>query len=255
MPKNKIETELMDATALKRKVAEKPQLWMTRLIKAVQDLPEDEWDKISEPAQLWVNGGAKAIKGEKEVPAFPGEEPEEDEEDAKPARRGRAAAAAVDEEEEEEKPSRKSSRRAAAAEEEEEEEKPARRGRAAAVEEEEEEEKPARRSTRRAARDEDEEEEKPARRGRAARDEDEDEDKPKKAAVKRGDGEVRKVGAQTQIKKMLAKKPSLSTEELLERLEKQGYHPTPLAVSSIRSGFRNTVKILNEAGLCDLDLG
>lgn len=223
--KSKIEQELIDATSLKRKVAEKPQAWMTRLIKAAQDLAEDDWEKLTEPTQLWVNAGTKAIKAEKDIPVFPSDDGEEEE---------------AGEDEPEEKPARRSSRRAAKEEEDEDEE-----------------EKPARRSSRRAAKEEeDEEDEKPARKSRrAARDDDDEDEKPAKKSAKKAPASDRKVGAQTAIKKLLCKNPKLSTEDLLERLEKQGYSPTPLAVSSIRSGFRNTVKILNEAGLTDLDLG
>lgn len=264
---NAIETELLEATGLKKKVGETFQKLAARLVAAVQEIAEDDWDKLSDEAQAWVNAGSKAINADKDVARFPAdEEPaEEDEPEEKPARgrgRGKAAEEEEPEDEPEDKPRR--GRRAAAEEEPEDEpdEKPARgRGRRAAAAEEEDEpdEKPARGRRSRAEPEEDEPEDKPARtrtRTRAAAEE--DDEKPARKAAKKetkptgrssGKADVKAPSATTLLKKMLMKNPKMSTDEILAELEdKHGLTPTPMAISSIRSAFIHSMKILNDAG-------
>lgn len=191
-----IEKELLAATGIKRRVAEPFQKYAGRLIEAIGELPNDDWEGLSKEAQDWNNVGAKAIKADKDVAEFPGAEPEP---------------------EEDEKSSRKASTRETSG-----------------------------RSTRRAAKDEEpEEERKPAKKAAARTSSKKDDDEG---------GGSRKVGAQLLIKQMLAKNPKLSPEDLMDRLTKKGYAPTPLAVSSIRSSFRNSMMVLKDAGMLDVEL-
>lgn len=77
----------------------------------------------------------------------------------------------------------------------------------------------------------------------------------KKSAAKGSNGGGRAPGAQHMIKSILTKKPRASVEEIAEKLTAKGLSATPLAISSIRSGWRNTVRILQDAGHCqDLEL-
>lgn len=73
--------------------------------------------------------------------------------------------------------------------------------------------------------------------------------KPAKKAAARGNGAVRGTGAQTLIKQMMLKDPNISTEDLIGRLEKKGLKPTKIAVTSIRSGMRHTLKVMADAGV------
>lgn len=73
--------------------------------------------------------------------------------------------------------------------------------------------------------------------------------KPAKKAASRGNGAVRGTGAQTLIKQMMLKDPNISTEDLISRLEKKGLKPTKVAVTSIRSGMRHTLKVMADAGV------
>src|SRR5882724_13421798 len=73
--------------------------------------------------------------------------------------------------------------------------------------------------------------------------------KPAKKAASRGNGAVRGTGAQTLIKQIMLKDPNISTEDLIGRLEKKGLKPTKVAVTSIRSGMRHTLKVMADAGV------
>jgi hypothetical protein len=193
-----VEKELQEATGVKKKVAEKFQKYAVRLINAVQELKDPEWEALSTETQEWVNDGAKAIKAEEDVDGFPEDEAEAEEEneeaaEAAPATRTRGGGKTT----EKETTSRRTSRG-------------------------------------------DGDEEKKSTRRTSSKDEDK---KPKKERA-----EGKQVGAQTMIKELMCDDPKATTEELLAKLAKKGYTPTPLAVSSIRSGFRHSLKVLDNAG-------
>jgi outer membrane biosynthesis protein TonB len=70
-----------------------------------------------------------------------------------------------------------------------------------------------------------------------------------KPAKAKSNGAVRGTGAQTVIKQIMLKDPAISTEDLIARLEKKGLKPTKVAVTSIRSGMRHTLKVMADAGV------
>ncbi len=74
--------------------------------------------------------------------------------------------------------------------------------------------------------------------------------KPAKEKVKAPRKE-RPYGGQQMIKKILLKQPTLTTDELLEKLEKQNFKVSKMAVSSIRSGFRDSLRVIKDAGYLD----
>lgn len=260
---NKIETELLEATGLKKKVGENFQKFAGRLITAVHELAEDDWNDLSDDAQDWINVGAKAVNRDKDVAKFPAdEEPAEEDEPA-----AEEEPAEEDEPAEEEAP-RRGSRRAAKDEEPDEEDRPARGGRRAAKEEEPEDEPAPRRGARRTAKEEPEEEApKRGTRTRTRAKEPEEDEAPKRgartpakktaakrepakpAARSRKEPEGKAASATTLLKKMLIKNPKMSTDEILEVLdEKHDLQPTKMAIASIRSAFIHSMKVLNEAG-------
>jgi hypothetical protein len=57
------------------------------------------------------------------------------------------------------------------------------------------------------------------------------------------------VGAQMLIKQFVLAQPNITTDELLEKLAKKGFKPTKIAVSTIRTGMRQTLKIIKESGV------
>lgn len=55
-------------------------------------------------------------------------------------------------------------------------------------------------------------------------------------------------GASTMIKRLLIKNPAVTNAELQERLKADGINVTSISVSTIRSDFRHSLKVLHEAG-------
>lgn len=58
---SKIEKQLRLATSVQPKEGETEQDYLVRMVQGVADLPEDTWNKLSEPAQAWFNAAAEAI--------------------------------------------------------------------------------------------------------------------------------------------------------------------------------------------------
>ena len=57
------------------------------------------------------------------------------------------------------------------------------------------------------------------------------------------------------LKMIVIKKPKMPVDELIEALEKKGFKsPSKLTVTSIRSDTRDTMKVLAEAGILDVEL-
>lgn len=65
---------------------------------------------------------------------------------------------------------------------------------------------------------------------------------------------TRKSSACHTIKTLVAKKPSISVEELSEKLKAQGYKVTGVTISSLRSDTRDTLRVLNELGIGEFSL-
>ena len=57
-----------------RKQCEAEQDYLTRLTRAMTKVPEATWNALSNPAQLWVNGGINSIKGKTALAGFPDEQ-------------------------------------------------------------------------------------------------------------------------------------------------------------------------------------
>ncbi len=89
---------LVKATGCKAKTGEDRQAYLVRLVTAVSELPEDDWAKLPEDSQDWVNEAITAIKAKtdvddpdaEEVPAVAAEA-EDDEEAPKPKKAAKAA--------------------------------------------------------------------------------------------------------------------------------------------------------------------
>lgn len=57
------------------------------------------------------------------------------------------------------------------------------------------------------------------------------------------------------LKMIVIKKPKLAVDDLIEQLEKKGYKtPSKLTVTSIRSDTRDTIRVLNDAGVTQIEL-
>jgi hypothetical protein len=189
---SKIQTTLREATGLKPKSGEDTQEFYKRLIAAVQELPEDAWEKLDTKSQKWVNEGAKAANAKEDIQDFPDAEAnEEDEEVAtkktKTAKKGgdKPATKKVAAADDDKKPAVKKSEKQPKAEKE-----------------------------------------------------------AKKApATKRGSG------LESTIKNMIVKKPTITSDELVEKLEAKSVKASRFTVVAIRAGFRHSIKVLQEAGM------
>lgn len=73
----KIETQLIDATGLKSKAKESKANWYVRLARAATELPDADWNKLSDPAQQWVNDTVEGHNAGAAVLA-PSDTPDED---------------------------------------------------------------------------------------------------------------------------------------------------------------------------------
>jgi len=78
-----IEQEILKVTSEGSQGAEESvQKYRARLVRAVSDLEDAEWEELSLDVQDWVNSGVEAIERKELVPAFPEEEPSADDENA-----------------------------------------------------------------------------------------------------------------------------------------------------------------------------
>jgi hypothetical protein len=64
------EKELRDFCELKPKVAEKRQSFLRKLADKIDGIPDDDWEKLSGPAQEWFNQAQLAIKADRPIPDF-----------------------------------------------------------------------------------------------------------------------------------------------------------------------------------------
>lgn len=84
---SKTRSQLEDATKISRDKGEETQTYLKRLARAVQDLDDAAWNKLSKDAQDWFNTACDAADAKKEVPGFD----DEVEDDPAPTRRRRTS--------------------------------------------------------------------------------------------------------------------------------------------------------------------
>lgn len=203
-----IEEELLEATGEKPQgKKESNQDYYARLVEAVQDLKDADWDKLSDAAQEWVNDGATAIKKDKDIDDFPdAEAPASDEGDD-----DRGSDDTGDDDD---------------------------AGEDADDDDKKEDDDVAKKSKKGGGKS------KPDKAASKAK----DDDKPAKSAKAKG-GKEKKPGAQVMIKKLVIKDPEMSTEKIAAKLDAAGVSATPSAISTIRSGTLQTLRLVKELGL------
>lgn len=212
-----VENELQKATGVKAGKGNR-QAYLEKLVVGVSELQDAKFNKLSADASAWFKEAEAAYNAEHDIPEFS--------EDDVPAEAGDGDEETGGKQEQEdagEQQDTASSERPTAG---------ARRGRRTQADNEEgntmttAKKKAAAKSNGKA----------PAAKKAAA---------PKKKAVK-----AMGQGAPTLIKQMVLKNPEISTAELTDKLKAKGLKVSSLTVSSIRSGFRHSIRILNEAGHC-----
>jgi len=65
-----VQSELAKVLKLKQKDGEDLDAYARRLAVAANKIPDDAWETLSEPAQLWVNAALKAIEKKEELPVL-----------------------------------------------------------------------------------------------------------------------------------------------------------------------------------------
>lgn len=74
---NAIERELREATSFPPHDKLKRPKVLELLVQKVQKLSDDDWDQLSNDAQIWANAGTDALKAGKPVTDFPGALPDD----------------------------------------------------------------------------------------------------------------------------------------------------------------------------------
>ncbi len=75
--KSKIRDELVGLTGIAaQKKNETDERFRARLVRAADTIDDKDWDKLSESAQEWVNGGIDALEEKSDVADFPDAEAE-----------------------------------------------------------------------------------------------------------------------------------------------------------------------------------
>jgi hypothetical protein len=218
MAKITIERELLDATGLKPSKKESQQDYFKRLHDAVQELKDDDWDALSQPAQNWVNAAANAVKKDADIADFPDSAPPDDDDDD-----GKKPAAADDDDDD---------------------------GKKAAGDDDEEDEvarKPAKGKNGKAGKPAKAEKEKPAKAAKPDKSaKAEKSAKPEKADRKTG---PKSSGVKVDIKKAILKDPTATVEDIMAALKKGGTKsPSRPTVAGIRAEFRHSLAVLKSEG-------
>jgi hypothetical protein len=227
---SKIEKELLDVLEMRGpKASEGPQDYFKRLAVAAGKLDNDDWDKLSQKAQDWVNDASEAINKKKKIVRFPDMKDDEYEEafgsDDKDDKNGgdergsRSRSRDTGDGEDEGGDDKKGSRRSAKEDEDDNvDKKKAKAG------------KPGGK-----AKSDDKKGAKAAK------------DKPKSKSA--GPKKERGTGAQVEIKRAVIKDPSKSTDEIVSALNKKGIKVTASGASTIRSGTIQTLRLIKELGM------
>jgi len=238
---SKLEVLITKALNIKAKAKEERQVFLGRIVDAADDMEDDDWDKLPKEAQKWINAATKAADSKKTIPDFPDAEAVDDVE-------GEEDADGDIVEEEDDEPKKKKSTKKVVEEDDDEE---------TADEDEPAPKKTNRSKSRQPVEDDDEEEEETETVAKK---------KVKKAAGKTPAKKVVEktktkrvagalpMGAPTIIKQMILKKPEITKDELAAALEKKGFKTSILTISTVRSDFRNSLRVMKDAGWPKVDV-
>lgn len=75
MAKKEIGTELVKASAVKRTEGEEEQSFLSRIVRKIAALDNDEWEALSAAAQSWYNDAAEAMNKKKDIDGFEDDAP------------------------------------------------------------------------------------------------------------------------------------------------------------------------------------
>lgn len=67
-----VESEVLEATKLKRKTKESEQDFLKRIVETIDDWEDDQFKQLSERARAWHDKAALAVNNDEDIPAFDG---------------------------------------------------------------------------------------------------------------------------------------------------------------------------------------
>lgn len=221
-----IEKELQELTGVTQNRREGDQAYLERIVKALNDVSDNKYNKLSKDAQTWAEEATEAYNDKDEIAAFPeaAEDEDEPEEEARPRRaaRGRHDEAETETESEDEPEDA-----------DDDENQP------------EDDDMPATRT------DDDEASRKRGAKTAPARKTAPAASKSKTAAK---DGKERTAspkagGGLTYVRELLVKNPDITVPDLAEKVKAKGFAVSTQTLHTTRSGFRQDLRVLQDAGL------
>lgn len=213
-----VQMELERLTSVKRKGKEADQDFMIRIVKALNDVPDKQYNKLSDEAQKWAEDATKAFNDEGELPDFPAEDEEETDADESEAE---------EETEAEDEPEEESEEEGDEPEEPEDDEMPATqetesRGRKVVA---------------------------PPKKARSSK------TSRAPAKINQAGAKAGKAGsALTYVRQLLIKNADMSVDDLAEKVKAKGFAVSKQTLHTTRSGFRRDIRFLQEAGLLKKDM-
>lgn len=228
-----VEKELQELTGVTQNRREADQAYLERVVKALNDVSDSKYNKLSKAAQTWAEEATEAYNTKDDISAFPeAEEDDEAEAEAPSSRRSRSRRSDDDDESDDE-----------------------------ATESEDDESEDAEDDGEQPEDDEPEDDDMPATRT------DEDEAPRKRAGAKaastrkaapaaktgktdgKSGGGAKAGGGLTYVRELLVKNPDITVADLAEKVKAKGHTVSTQTLHTTRSGFRQDLRVLQDAGL------
>lgn len=215
-----IEAEVRKAFNVKPKEGDDFDTYLKRIVAAVDSDKSDIWDTLSDPAQTYLNSVSVALKKGEDLPTFPGGDDAEEDDEAPKAKKP-----AADEEDDEDEPATKKKEAPVATK-----KKAVAKTTAKPVKGTK--GKPVTGEVKKKKADA----EKPAKKKKAA---------PKEKAPKAKKGK----SATLRIKELVFGKPDITSEQVAEKLKKEGFAASASTVASYRADFLHSMRYLKTEGV------
>lgn len=221
-----VQSEIERLTGVKQKNREDGQTYLVRVVKALDDLSDKQYNKLSKAAQDWAEEATQLHNNtDDELPDFPDEEEadeddteDEAEEDAEPEDESDEEPAEDDDEETEDPETDEDQT--------EDEDMPATQ--------EAEDETPRRRTAAKAST-------KKAKPGNTS--------KPAQKANHKAASSGKAGGGLTYVRELLCKDPDMAVADLATKVKAKGFVVSTQTLHTTRSGFRQDLRVLQQAGL------
>jgi hypothetical protein len=207
-----IEKELQELSGVKQNRREEVQSYLERIVKALNDVSDSKYNKLSKAAQDWAEEATEAYNNKDEIPLFPEEDSADDDEAETDAgsEDDTAKDAGDDGEPEEDQP--------------------------------EDDDMPATRT--------DDENEAPRKRdGKVPVRKVASKAESKKDGGNKTGTTAKAGGGLTYVRELLVKDPDITVPALAEKVKVKGFAVSTQTLHTTRSGFRQDLRVLQEAGL------